>query len=209
MERLAVVFFMYACSALADPSISFVKVFPGSIPPYIGVEIQKDGSTVYMEAPNDENSITFKLPAPAVEEIFGLTEKLDKFKRPLESNLKVANMGEKTFRYTNGAEKNEVKFNYSLDESAKLLSDWFEKIAETQRIHFDLERAVRFDKLGVNKTILQVQSAMERNRLVAPERFLPLLDRIAKNDTYLNMARERAAALADFIRNPKPPKTTE
>ena len=48
----------------------------------------------------------------------------------------------------------------------------------------------------------------DRKRLVGVERFLPLLDRVAKNDTYLHMARERAAALADVFRNPKP-KTTE
>lgn len=190
--------------AFAEPSVFFSKTFPGSIPPYVSVDVKKDGSTVYMEAPNDDSAVEFKLPQAAVDEIFALAEKLDHFKHPLESNLKVANMGKKLFRYSDGAEKHEAVFNFSLDESAKLLLDWFERITETQRLYFDLERSVRFDKLGVNKTILQVQSLLERNRLVAGERFLPLLDRVAKNDTYLNMARERAAFLGDAIRNPKP-----
>ena len=71
-------------------------------------------------------------------------------------------------------------------------------------LHFNLERTVRFDRLGVNKTLLQIEAAYDRKRLVALERFLPLLDRVAKNDCYLHMARERAAALADAFRNPKP-----
>jgi hypothetical protein len=61
--------------------------------------------------------------------------------------------------------------------------------------------------LGVNDVLLQMQVTMERNRLVAPEQFLPLLDRIAKNESYLHISRERAAAIADDIR--KPPQTPE
>jgi hypothetical protein len=117
-------------------------------------------------------------------------------------------MGMKTFRYEQAAEKNEVQFNYSLDEDAKTLADWFERITESQLLHANLERSARFDRLGVNKSLLQIEAAYDRNRLVGLERFLPLLDRVAKNDTYLHMARERAAALADAFRNPKP-KTTE
>jgi hypothetical protein len=45
---------------------------------------------------------------------------------------------------------------------------------------------------------------MERNRVVGGEQFLPLLDRVIKNDSYLNMARERAASIAAVIRAGKP-----
>ena len=33
--------------------------------------------------------------------------------------------------------------------------------------------------------------------------FLPLLDRVVKNESYLNMARDRAGAIAETIRNGK------
>jgi hypothetical protein len=114
----------------------------------------------------------------------------------------------KTFRFEQGSVKNEQKFNFSLDLDAQALLDWFERLTETQRLHFDLERTAKFDRLGVNKTLLQIEAANDRKRLVGMDRFLPLLDRVAKNDAYLHMARERAAVLADSIRNPKP-KTTE
>jgi hypothetical protein len=38
---------------------------------------------------------------------------------------------------------------------------------------------------------------------VAPLQFLPLLDRVANNEAFLHMARERAAALAEKIRAEK------
>lgn len=204
--------FLLAIASLAaaeEPKILYTKSFPGSVPAYVNVEVQKDGRAVYKEAADDQQPIDFKLTQADTDEIFALVEKVDRFKRPLESNLKVANMGLKTFRYENGAEKNEVKFNYSLDENARILNDWFEKISETQQLHFNLEKSVRFDRLGVNKSLLQIEAAYDRNRLVAHERFLPLLDRVAKNDSYLHMARERAASLAELFRNPRPKAPTE
>jgi hypothetical protein len=199
---------LFAASVLlwadGSPKVFYSKLFPGSVPPYVSVELLKDGNAVYKESPEDEEPVAFKLPQSDTDEIFALVEKVDRFKRPLDANLKVANMGEKTFRFENGAEKSEVKFNYSLDENARVLLEWFERITETQQLFFLMERTVKFDRLGVNNALLRLESAYDRNRLVAPERFLPLLDRVTKNDTYLNMARERAGALANAIRNPKP-----
>jgi hypothetical protein len=118
-------------------------------------------------------------------------------------------MGKKTFTWQDGATKHEASFNFSMDENAKTLLDWFERVTETQQLYFTLERSVKFDRLGVNKSILQVEAAWDRKRLVGQERFLPLLDRVAKNDSYLHMARERAAALADAFRNPRPKASGE
>ncbi len=40
----------------------------------------------------------------------------------------------KTFRWEDGAETSEQKFNYSLDENAKALDDWFEAITESEQL---------------------------------------------------------------------------
>lgn len=192
----------------SNPKLLYSKSFPGSVPAFVSIELNKTGQAVYKEAPDDESPVDFKMSPEDTAEIFALAEKLERFKRPLESNLKVANMGMKTFRFEDGTAKHEVKFNFSLDEDARVLQDWFERITETQRLQFDLERTAKFDRLGVNKTLLQIEAAYDRKRLVGVERLLPLLDRVAKNDVYLHMARERAAALADAFRNPKP-KITE
>lgn len=190
--------------AAGDPTMFYSKFFKGSKPEFVSVELSKSGKAVYKESPEDDNPVDFMLAPDDTEEIFALVDRLDRFKRPLESNLKVAHMGIKTFRFSDGSEKNEVTFNYSLDENAKLLTDWFERITETQMLLFDLERTVKFDRLGVNQTLLRIEAAHDRKRLVGSIRFLPLLDRVVKNDSYLNMARERAALLAATFRNPKP-----
>ena len=187
-------------SASDGPRIVYNKVFPGSLPPFVEIVLEQDGSATYKEAPDDDKPVVFKLRNADVESIFELVEKLDYFSKPLEAGLKVANTGEKTFRYISGDNNNEVKFNFTRDLNARFLSDWFNRITETQRHFLNLERSVHFDKLGANKVLLQIQISADKNRLVAGDHFLPLLDRIVSGDSYINMARERAAKLADFIR---------
>ena len=187
-------------AAAADvPRISYTKIFPGSDPAYMATTIDRNGAVTYRET-KDEEPEMFQMEADAVKAVFDLADKLDHFKRPLESGLKVAKTGDKTFRWENGAEASETKFNYSHDENAKTLQDWFERISESERALMLLRRNIRFDKLGVNDAVLRVDLAWSQKRLVGREQFLPLLDRVAKNETFINLARERAARLATTMR---------
>jgi hypothetical protein len=190
--------------ASAEPSIFFSKSFPGSVPPYVEIVLERDGKAVYKEAPDDDQPIKFQMSKAEADEIFALAEKVEHFKRKLESGLKVANMGEKTLRWQDGANRSETKFNFTQDLDGRAIQEWFEKMTESEQHYIALERSVKFDKLGANKAILQLQAAMERNRLVALEQYIPLLERVVKNESYLNMARERAANLIETIRKPKP-----
>lgn len=194
---------VFVAAAAADPRIFYSKSFPGSHPAYLEIILERDGKAVYKEAPDDDQPIRFQLKKTEADEIFALAEKVEHFKRPLESGLKVANMGMKLFRWEEGAAKQEVKYNFTQDLDAQALQEWFEKMTETEQHFIALERTVKFDKLGANKAILQFQAAMERNRLVGLDQFLPLLDRVVKNESYLNMARDRAGAIAETIRNGK------
>lgn len=187
-----------------DPRLVFTKTFPGSVPAYVEITVDKNGSTIYKEAPDDNNPITIQLSQVDCDTMFGLADKLDHFTRPIESGLKVAFMGKKTFRYESGASDGkkppQVEFNYSADPNAAALLDWFERIAESERDFIELERTVKYDKLGVQNALILIQITRDEKRLIAPQQFLPLLDRVVKNESYLHMARERAAAFADEIR---------
>jgi len=190
--------------AAAAPRIVYSKAFPGSVPPYVQIILERDGKAVYKEAPDDEQPLRFEMKKEDTDAIFTLAEKLEFFKRELESGLKVANMGMKTLRWEDGAAASETKFNFSQDADARTIVDWFEKMTETEQHLVALERAVRFDKLGTNKVLLKLQAAMERDRLTALGQFQPLLERIVKNASFLNLDRERAATLLDWIRDGKP-----
>ena len=195
-------------AAVSDvPRLDYTKFFKGSVPEYVSIAIEKSGQVTYQEAADDERPIRFQISPDQVNEFFALAGKLDRFTRPLESPLKVAHMGIKTFRIEDGATKSEVKFNYSDDSDARELADRFERITDTEQNFINLERAVKFDKLGVNQALLLLQSTYEKKRLIAPEQFLPLLNRVIKNESYMHMSRERASSLADLFRSPASIKT--
>lgn len=187
-----------------DARLVFSKSFPNSVPAFEKVTLDKAGNAEYREAEDDDQPLKFKLTAAETQAIFDLVAKLDYFKRPIESQLKVAFMGAKTFRYESGDQKSEAKFNYSEDPNAQALLDWCERMAESAQHRIDLERAAKYDRLGVVKALTLLESAMERKRLVGLEQYLPMLDRIANNENYMHTARARASEIAEAIRNPKP-----
>ena len=135
--------------------------------------------------------LKFRLAEADTQAVFSLADKLDHFNRPLESALKVAFMGKKTFRWENNGQKSETQFNYSEDLSAQALLDWFERMAESAQHRIDLERSAKYDRLW---------SAIDRKRVVALDQYLPMLDRIANNESYMHTARAKAAEMAENIR---------
>lgn len=193
-----------ALGASAEPGLFYSRSFPGSTPAYLQVTLDRAGNVEYREAVDDDNPLSFHLSDADAAEVFGLAEKLDYFKRPLESPAKVAFTGAKTFRYEDGGQKSEVKFNYTEDPAARALTDWFERMGETARDHIELERTAKYDRLGVLDALMRIEAAMNRKQLVAMDQYLPLLDRIIDNESYMNAARERASRIAAAIRNPKP-----
>lgn len=197
-------FLLLSALAFADPRIVYTKSFPGSDPAYVEIAVDSTGAVSYKEAPDDDDPETFKLGAPVKDQVFSLAGKLDHFSHPVESGLKVANMGVKMFRWEDGAEKHEVKFNYSLDPDAESLHEWFERITDSERLLLILRRAVRHDHLGVNEAVVNIQVSWQKKQLVTAGQFLPLLDQVAKSDVFMHMARERAAEVAEAIRAAQP-----
>jgi hypothetical protein len=199
--RVLVLLTVASCAFAAGvPRIVFTKSFPGSSPAYMGITVDRNGQASYKEDPNDDDPYTFQLEDQATSAIFDLAAKLDHFDHPLESGLKVANMGVKTFRWEDGAQSSQEKYNHTLDKSAEELQDWFERIGESERTYIALDRAIKHDRLGVNDALLRLQSEWDHKQLVGGAQFLPLLDHIVKDDAYIHIAQERAASLAQALR---------
>jgi hypothetical protein len=194
-----------AAQAADVPRLYFSKSFPNSTPAYVAISVDKTGAGDYREDEHDDNPARFQLSAAEVAGMFDLAAKLGYFDHPIESPLKVAFMGNKTFRFVDGAKKNEIKFNFSEDPAAQALADWFERISESEQLLTNLEVSAKYDRLGVMQALLLLESAYDRKRLVDPPQYLPLLDRIARNESYMHQARTRAAGLADQFRCAAPP----
>lgn len=204
---------LVACStwAAASPRLVFTKSFPGSTPAFEFVSLDRTGALQYKESATDDRPLLAKMPDSDVTLLFAQAQKLGYFRSPLESGLKVANTGKKTFRYIDASgAATEASFNYSTDPTAKQLLDRFEQIASSERAYLDLDRAVHFDKLGVNEALAQIESLWLQKGLAAPRQFIPLFNRIIEHESFMHLVRDRAARLkSEFEAPPGAVSTTE
>lgn len=192
---------LLAAAALspAAPRIVYTKSFPGSSPAYVYIAVDEAGKTEYKETPDDDPE-TFVLEGDVTRTLFDLAGKLDHFRGTIESGLKVANMGSKTFRWENGAEASEAKYNYSVDVNAQAMQDIFDRISDSERLFVELRRVIRHDRLGVHQALIRIEALWNQKKLVGGEQFLPLFDRVAKDEQFIHMARQRAATIAEGLR---------
>jgi hypothetical protein len=195
-----------AWAAVGTPRVTFIKSFPGSVPAYVSIAVDKAGNFEYKEATDDDRPLTSTLSPADTAKLFSLAEQLAFFKSPIESGLKVANTGKKTFRYEpETGPATEAVFNYSVEVPAQQLLALFEKISSTEQAWAYLDRTVHFDHLGVNQALALVESLWIEKELVTPQQFLPLLTRITKQESIMHLARDRAARLKDEFEAANPP----
>jgi hypothetical protein len=64
-----------------------------------------------------------------------------------------------------------------------------------------LQRRMKYDRLGVNDALLEVETDISKGVLPEPQRVLTLLDQISGDSRFVEIARQRARALAEKIRH--------
>ncbi len=191
-------------SSAGTATITYRRVFKGSLPEFIQIRIPENGTCSYdiRQLSEDPDPEPFEVGKPLREKIFQLAAALHNFQdADLDVHRRIANLGQKTFRYEQGAESHEVTFNYTLNPAARQLQMIFEGLARQQQDMVTLERRMKYDRLGVNDALLEFETDLDRKILPEPERLLPTLDQIAADPRIVDIARERARALAERIRN--------
>jgi hypothetical protein len=192
-----------SASASAEPTITFRKVFKTSYPEFVEIKVKQSGSGSYdiRQLDDDPSPQTFEIGAALAQKIFDLADKLHDFQGvDLEVHRRLANLGEKTFRYEKGGESHEATFNYTLDPNAAQLLAVFEGISRQETDLSDLQRTMRYDRLGVNDIVMQIEADYDSKQLPDPDRFLTLLDQLAADTKFVDVARDRARTLAGRIR---------
>ena len=191
------------------PRLTFTKEFPRSNPDYYRIELGEDGQARYFTAPpstssEDTGTINFRVSPRLARQAFELAARLNYFRgAALETRKKVASMGKKTVVYESGAERSQAVFNYSENSDAMALVELFEKISNTQQHLLALDRLTRFDKLGLMKQLLSLESALDKRDLAEPALLVPALEEISRNNTYLHIAQQRARIILAKIYDQK------
>jgi len=184
---------------------TYRRVFKSSSPEFIEIRIQEntDAATYEIRQLDEDAGATSFVVGPALRgRIFQLASELHHFKGlDIDVHRKIANLGEKTFRWESAAGASEVKFNYTLNSAATQLLQICEGLARQEELIELLQRRIKYDRLGVNDALLQFENDFSKSVLPEPERALPLLDQIAGDSRFVEIARQRSRALAERIRH--------
>jgi len=197
--------FAQVSGSAAPAKVTFRRIFRGSSPEFIELCIWDDGKKATYEIrqlDDDAGSAPFEVGDALRSKIFALTAQLHDFEGlDLDVHRKIANLGEKTFRWDAGSESSEVKFNYTLNTSATQLLQICEGLARQQELIELLQRRIKYDRLGVNDALLQFENDLNKGVLPEPEHVLPLLEQIANDSRFVEIARQRSRALAERLRH--------
>jgi len=184
---------------------TYRRIFKSSTPEFIEIKIYEDtdtGTYEIRQLDEEPGATKFEVDHPLRAKIFELSAKLHYFNGvDLDVHRKIANLGEKTFRWERGSEFHEVKFNYTINPDAAELLQICEGLARQQELIDLLERRMKYDRLGVNDALLELETDFSKGVLPEPQRVLPVLDQISGDSRFVEIARQRARALAERIRH--------
>lgn len=188
----------------SGPVVSYRKVFKDSAPEFLEIKIRENGSgTIDLRQLEDEaEPEPFEVSPALAAKMFELAGQLEYFRgQQLDVRRRIANLGEKTFRYERGGEAHEVTFNYTVNPTAQQLMHIFEGLSRQQEHLATLNRRMRYDRLGVQDALLRFEMDLNRKMIPEPERLLATLDAIGNDSRVVDIARQRARMIAERIRN--------
>lgn len=196
-----------ALHAADGATLTYRRIFKNSSPEFIEIKVSEDGPATYdiRQSTDDPEPQPFEISAPVRAKLFALAVEMHNFDgADLDVHRKVADLGQKTFRYEKGAEVHQAQYNYTTNHSASQLQAIFEGLAQQLEDLELLQHRLKYDHLGVNDAITQFELHLNQRILPEPERLLPVLDAIAADAQLVELARTRARALAERIRASQP-----
>jgi hypothetical protein len=192
-------------SPAGHAKLSYRRIFKSSSPEFIEIVVHEDTDAATFEIrqlDEEPGASPFQVGAALREKMFDLAAQLKYFQGlDLDVHRRIANLGEKTFRWEEGSESHETKFNYTLNSAAMQLMQIFEGLFRQEELVTLLERRMKYDRLGINDALLQFETDLNHKLLPEPQRALPTLDQIAGDERVVEIGRQRARALAERIRH--------
>lgn len=174
------------------------------------ITVQSDGKSHFDGLPhadetNDSDAYQqdFTMSDANRQKVFELAQKLHYFQGDYDSHLKhVAQTGKKTLQYQSPQANGSTTYNWSQNSDVQQLTNLFTGIAMTIDFGRKLAFQYRFDKLGMNQRLkeledLQASHGVEELQIVAP-----MLRKIWQDPNLMNISRDSAHRLLLIIDQP-------
>lgn len=189
------------------PIVAFSFELTGADPQHYEIAVGARGRAAYRStghlnpdspgsAAGDPYLIRFTMSPETRQEIFDLAARAHYFEKSVAyTKGRLANMGAKTLTYSDEKVFHQQTYNYSGMAPIQQLTEIFQNISNTLEMGRRLEFSYKYEKLGVDEDLRNMEEAAKSNRLLEVQALAPLLKQIADDPSVLNIARERAKKL--------------
>jgi hypothetical protein len=194
------------------PVVSFDVVWPSATPAHYAVAVESTGRAAY-RADNPDTAakgepyvVKFTVSDATRHRIFELAQQARYFRGDFDyKKSRIADTGTKTLSYsegpgevyfapTNGV-RSQTTYNWSENHAIQQLTDIFQDLGATLEHGRKLSYLHRFDKLGLDAELKNMEEARKSGQLVEIQAIAPILRDIAQDYYVLRLARQRAERL--------------
>src|SRR5271157_4231714 len=171
------------------------------------IQVQADGKTHFEGTPNppqdgatDPVQQDFAMSEANRRKTFDLARKLNYFREDFDSHLKhIAQTGAKTLVYKSAQVQGSSTYNYSQNPDVQQLTQLFQGLAVTLDFGRQLAWNYRFDKLGMNQTLHELEELQANHQVEELSAIEPILRKIANDPSLMNISRQSAQRLLKTI----------
>ena len=203
----------------AQPSVTFIFDWSQGIPWHAySITVQADGRTHFQGTPAPDTATggdtdlfqqDFTMSEVNRSKIFDLAKKLNYFQSDFDSHLKrIAQTGSKTLAYTSAAAHGSTTYNWSQNADVQELSRLFVAIANTLDYGRKLSFQYRFDKLGMDARLKELEDIRANHYVEELNAIAPILRKIANDPDMMHISRQAAQQLLRTFSGPGQPNET-
>ena len=174
------------------------------------IEVQLNGKSHFDGVPhpgdtNDPDPVEqdFTMSEANRLKVFELVQKVGYFRGDFDSHLKhIARTGEKTLRYSSPQINGSTTYNWSQNADIEELTKFFQGVALTIDYGRILAFQYRFDKLGMNQRMKELEDLQANHGVEELAIIAPMLRKIADDSNLMNISRESAKRLLATMGEP-------
>ena len=192
----------------AVSTITFELSWKASDPQWYEISVDQNGQATYQsQAKADANqpkaepyTLHFIMSQGTRTKIFQIAGALHDFNGNFETRAKIAQTGQKTLTFRQGDRENKTTLNYSDNPQMNEVIGLFQRMSTTFETAQKLDYDMRFDKLGLDRDLKSLVQLDKDNQLAELQVIAPMLERIANDDSVMNIARQKAKLLLERSR---------
>jgi len=206
-----------AAPAATQPSVTFDFDWSKGVPwQAYSITVREDGNTYFQGTPAPDKAggdidvfqQDFTMSETNRSKIFELAKKLNYFHGDFETHMKgIAQTGRKTLEYNSPAAHHSSTYNWSQNAGVQELTRLFLSIANTLDYGRKLAFDYRFDKLGMDTRLKELEGLRANHYGEELNAIAPILHKIADDPDMMHISRQTAQQLLRTASVPQPNET--